>query len=38
MGYIDYKTKYHKYKTKYLNFIKQNSARQFFSEIDTSAL
>ena len=28
MGYIDYKTKYHKYKTKYLNFIKQNSARQ----------
>lgn len=28
MSYIDYKTKYHKYKTKYLNFIKQNGAMQ----------
>jgi hypothetical protein len=32
MSYIDYKTKYHKYKTKYLNFIKQNSARQIGGE------
>jgi hypothetical protein len=28
MSYIDFKTKYHKYKTKYLNFIKQNAAKQ----------
>jgi broad specificity phosphatase PhoE len=32
MSYIDYKTKYHKYKTKYLNFIKQNSAMQIGGE------
>lgn len=32
MGYINYKTKYHKYKTKYLNFIKQNGARQIGGE------